>query len=335
MIQNLTDRTKEGYAFKTQQEAAQSRKNILIKQSPNRYGGYDYSVIDDTHKKNNGDKAEQRLYLPENNTRYNKDGNNVRTYKISSFGRASQYLSFPYEDSKQTFRDVKGQIKQRQTIDDMQPNLDVKRDSVNYLRPKGLDGSSSTVMIGDNKYEVSNKNDSRFAYIIHKKQEDGSLKPFYAVDPDIKDVKPLDQDALSFNSDLGFKFIETISKEVSVSDQIKSQENPSKFEPQDVQDYKAAKNNLREQSLDTAFLTQDQEDRINKLLQEARYKDNLPIAQKTAIFEDLSMKINEIKSEDIAARREKALEQEANSEDFIGELFRSSEQSPTLLEVGN
>lgn len=324
VIQNLTDRTDGGYAFRTQHEAAQSRKNIVIKQSPNRYGGYDYSVIDDTHKKNNGDKAEQRLYLPENNRSYNKEGNNVRTYKISTFGRASQYLSFPYDDSKQTLRDTKGQIKQRQTIADMQPNLDVDidpGDSVNYLRPQGLDGSSSTVMIGDDKYEVSNKNESRFAYLIHRKQEDGSFKTFYATDSNIKDEKPLDKNALTYNFDLEFKFIEKISKNVRVSDEIKFQENPSKYEPQDVQDYKAAKNNLKEQSHDTTLLTQDQEDRINKLLQETTYKTSLPVKEKTAILQDLSNKINEIKTEDIALRKEKASERDASSENLLDELF--------------
>jgi hypothetical protein len=182
VIQNQTYLGMHGKTIPSyRQGASQSSKNIEIKRTPNRYGDYDYSIV---HNKN-GRRVEQKLQLPTNNLKYNKAGNNTRTYHIRSGGAQYEYLTFGYTDSKD-----KSINKPRASSKDLMPNykaLDLKSaDSVMNIQP----GASGIINIDGKQFKLTNQSDKQYAYIISRKQPDGSSKVFYRTDSKLdQDIK--------------------------------------------------------------------------------------------------------------------------------------------------
>ena len=176
IVQNLTDRKANGYAFRSSALTEQSKKDIVIKRSPNRYGGHDYAVVDQTHKYA-GKAIEQKLRAPDPNY-HNPRKNNVRTYKVRSGGRQLEHLIFPYQDSKKNL----GKARKAKSPENLQPKMvkDLKPgDSVRHLRPAGLKGSTANIKLDGDNYEVQNTDPRDYAYLISRKQPDGSYKTFY------------------------------------------------------------------------------------------------------------------------------------------------------------
>lgn len=313
VIQNQTYAEMHGNRISSyRQGASQAPKNIQIKRTPNRYGDYDYSIV----QYKNGKKKEQRLSLPDTNLGYNPKKNNARIYHIRSGGRYYDDLTFGYKDVKDiTVR------KPRVSKKDLQPQQVrlAPGESVINISPHG----TGTVNLNGKQYKVTNDKDD-FAYIIYRKQADGTTKPFYRTDSRFDADRELDS---YLNFDLDLSYIKDLPK----PKEVQQAEQDKATDP--FQDDKTAFNALKESDLVSIF-DADEVKALKKAKQELKAKvfdnDALNLPENSKLKSEVENLLAEIPySSELSVEKRADIIEKANSEvDSLLKALETKKEKP-------